>query len=67
MQLRSLVVRGLAKEVEEDLNKLLSLYEGIRIVKLGQSESANHITVTLIVEIPDPDPGSDSDPSSEAD
>ncbi len=65
MQLRSLVVRGLAKEVEEDLNKLLSLYEGIRIVKLGQSESADHITVTLIVEIPDP--GSDSDPSSEAD
>jgi hypothetical protein len=56
MQLRSLVVRGLAKEVEEDLNKLLSLYEGIRVVKLGQSESADHITVTLIVEIPDPVP-----------
>lgn len=61
MSLRSIVIRGLAKEVEEDLNKFLLTYEGIRIQQMAQSESANHITLTLIVEIPDPLDDDDDD------
>lgn len=54
MAMRSVVIRGLAKEVEEELNKFLLTYEGIRIHHMGQSESGNHITVTLLFEVPDP-------------
>jgi hypothetical protein len=48
-----LVVRGLAKEVEEDLNKFLSTHP-VRVVHMAQSESANHVTVTLLYERMDP-------------
>ena len=36
------VVRGLAKEVEEDLNKFLAARPGIEIVQMGQSERKDH-------------------------
>ncbi|HTY19456.1 MAG TPA: hypothetical protein VMH82_17150 [Myxococcota bacterium] len=52
--LRAVVVRGLAKEVEEDLNKFLAARPGVTVVHMGQSESGDHITVTLLVEEPDP-------------
>ena len=54
MTLQSFVLRGLAKEVEEDLNKFLAARPGIEIVHMGQSESGNHISVVLIFEDPAP-------------
>ena len=53
MGLRAFVVRGLAKEIEESLNKLLSGRPAIQILHLVQSESGDHITVTLVVDEPD--------------
>jgi hypothetical protein len=52
--LRSFVVRGLAKEVEEELNKFLAARPGLEIVHMGQSESGDCISVVLIVDEPDP-------------
>jgi len=49
MSLRCKVVRGLVKEVEEDLNKFLSTHE-VRVLHMSQSETGNHITITLIVD-----------------
>jgi hypothetical protein len=54
MRLQSLVIRGLAKEVEEDLNKFLASRPAIHIVYMGQSESGDHITVVLIYDDTDP-------------
>ena len=54
MTLRSFVVRGLAKEVEEELNKFLAARPGLEIVQMGQSESGDCISVVLIIEEPDP-------------
>jgi hypothetical protein len=54
MSLRAYVVRGLAKEVEESLNKLLAGREPVQLVQVVQSESGDHITVTLVVDEPDP-------------
>lgn len=54
MMLRSFVVRGLAKEVEEQLNKFLAARPGLHIVHMGQSESADCISVVLIFDEPDP-------------
>jgi len=54
MALRAFVVRGLAKEVEESLNKLLAGRPAVQLVYLVQSESADHITATLVVDEPDP-------------
>ena len=56
MSLRTFVVRGLAKEVEEELNKFLAARPGIEILQMGQSESGDCISVVLIVEEPDPMP-----------
>lgn len=53
MALRAFVVRGLAKEIEESLNKLLSGRQAVQLVHLMQSESGDHITVTLVVDEPD--------------
>ncbi len=53
MGLRSFVVRGLAKEVEEDINKILEAHPACHLVTMGQSESGDHITVTLILAEPD--------------
>ena len=53
MTLRSFVVRGLAKEVEEDLNKFLASRPGIEIIYMGQSESGDCISVVLIFDEPE--------------
>jgi len=54
MALRAFVMRGLAKEIEESLNKLLSGRLAMQLVHLVQSESGDHITLTLVVDEPDP-------------
>lgn len=54
MAIRAFVVRGLAKEVEESLNKLLAASPPLQILYVVQSESNDHITVTLVVDEPDP-------------
>jgi hypothetical protein len=43
------VFRGLVKEVEEEINCFLST-ANVRVQKLAQSETGDHITVTLIVD-----------------
>lgn len=53
MALRCLVIRGLIKEAEEDINKFLSTHE-VRVLHMAQSETGDHISVTLIVEEPEP-------------
>ena len=45
------VFRGLAKEVEEDVNKFLQTHPGAPL-HLMQSESGEGITITVIVEVP---------------
>lgn len=50
MALRSFVVRGLPMEVQEELDKFLSAQPDVRVVHMGQSESGDHISVTLIVD-----------------
>lgn len=51
------VFRGLVKEVEEEINHFLSA-ENVHVLQLAQSETGDHITVTLIVE-PAEGPGED--------
>ncbi len=51
MSLRCLVFRGLVKEAEEEINKFLSTHE-VRVLHMAQSETGDHISVTLIVEEP---------------
>jgi hypothetical protein len=55
MALRCLVIRGLVKEAEEEINKFLSSHE-VRVLHMAQSESGDHISVTLIVDQPEPLP-----------
>ena len=43
------VFRGLVKEVEEEINHFLST-ANVRVQQLAQSETGDHITVTLIVD-----------------
>ena len=52
MALRCLVIRGLVKEAEEEINKYLSSHE-VRVLHMAQSETGDHISVTLIVEQPE--------------
>lgn len=58
MALRARIFRGLVKEAEEDVNKFLSTHE-VRVIHMAQSESGDHISVTLIFEDPEalPDDG----------
>jgi hypothetical protein len=51
MALRCLVFRGLVKEAEEEINKFLSTHE-VRVLHMAQSETGDHISVTLIVDEP---------------
>jgi len=51
MALRCLLVRGLPKEAEEEINKFLSSHVGVRIVHMTQSETADHVSVTLIFDL----------------
>jgi hypothetical protein len=53
MALRCCVFRGLVKEAEEEINKFLLSHE-VRVLHMAQSETGDHISVTLIVEEPDP-------------
>ena len=43
------VFRGLVKEVEEEINRFLST-ASVRVLQMAQSETGDHITVTLIVD-----------------
>ncbi len=43
------VFRGLVKEVEEEINRFLST-ENVCVLQMTQSETGDHITVTLIVD-----------------
>jgi len=52
MALRCLVFRGLVKEVEEEVNKYLTSHV-VSILHMAQSETGDHISVTLIVDEPD--------------
>ena len=52
MALRCRLFRGLVKEAEEDINKFLSTHE-VRVLHMAQSETGDHISVTLIVDEPD--------------
>jgi hypothetical protein len=51
------VFRGLVKEVEEEINHFLS-NENVRVLQMAQSETGDHISVTLIVD-PVEGPGGD--------
>ncbi len=51
------VFRGLVKEVEEEINRVLST-ASVRVLQMAQSETGDHITVTLII---DPAEGSGGD------
>jgi hypothetical protein len=53
MALRCLVIRGLVKEAEEEINKFLTSHQ-VRVLHMAQSETGDHISVTLIVEEPEP-------------
>ena len=52
MALRCRVFRGLVKEAEEDINKFLASRE-VRLLHMAQSESGDHVSVTLIFEDPE--------------
>ncbi len=58
MALRVRIFRGLVKEAEEDVNKFLATHE-LRLLQMAQSETGDHISVTLIFEEPEalPDDG----------
>jgi hypothetical protein len=55
MSLRCRVFRGLVKEAEEEINKFLSTH-AVHVLHMAQSESGDHISVTLIFEEPEPLP-----------
>jgi len=52
MALRARVFRGLVKEVEEDINKFLASCD-VRLLHMAQSESGDHVSVTLLFEDPE--------------
>jgi hypothetical protein len=55
--LRCHVFRGLPKELEEEVNKFLEC-NPCHVHHVVQSESANHVTLTMIYELaPAPDLG----------
>ena len=47
MGLQCLVVRGLVKEVEEDVNKFLASRD-VNVLHMAQSEHGEYVTVTLL-------------------
>ncbi len=52
MALRCVLFRGLVMEVEADLNKYLSTHE-VRVLHMAQSETGDHISVSLLLDEPD--------------
>jgi hypothetical protein len=53
MAVRCLVVRGLVKEVEEDVNKFLATHD-VNVLHMAQSEHGEYLSLTLIYEEPGP-------------
>ena len=53
MAVQCLVVRGLVKEVEEEINKFLSTHE-VNVLHMAQSEHGEYLSVTLIYEVLQP-------------
>jgi hypothetical protein len=51
MATKCLVLRGLAKEVEEDLNKFLAQHD-VQILHATQSSTGEYISLTVIYEEP---------------
>ena len=49
MALRCLVVRGLVKEVEEDLNKFLTTHT-VNVLHMTQSDHGEYISITLLYD-----------------
>ena len=49
MALRCVVLRGLVKEVEEDLNKFLSTHN-VNVLHMTQSEHGEYISITLLYD-----------------
>jgi hypothetical protein len=49
MALRCLVVRGLVKEVEEEINKFLATHH-VNVVHMAQSEHGEYLSVTLLYD-----------------
>ncbi|MBW2393151.1 MAG: hypothetical protein JRG95_02685 [Deltaproteobacteria bacterium] len=49
MAIRCLVVRGLVKEVEEDINKFLASAE-VSVLHMAQSETGEYLSVTLLYD-----------------
>lgn len=49
MAIKCLVVRGLAKEVEEDLNKFFATHQ-VQILQMTQSSTGEYISLTLVYE-----------------
>jgi hypothetical protein len=43
------VFRGLVRDVEEEINQFLSA-ANVRVLQLAQSETGDHITVTVIID-----------------
>ena len=51
MAMKCFVVRGLAKEIEEDLNKFLETHD-VHVQHMTQSEYGEYISITLLYEEP---------------
>jgi putative lipoic acid-binding regulatory protein len=51
MSMKCLVVRGLAKEVEEDLNKFFASRD-VHVLHMTQSSTGEYISVTLVYADP---------------
>ena len=47
MPMRCLVIRGLVKEAEEDINKFFDTHE-VNVLHMAQSEHGEYVTITLI-------------------
>ena len=53
MKLYCRVFRGLVKECEEEINAFLSDQQ-VRVLHMSQSETGDHVSVTLLVELIEP-------------
>ncbi len=49
LSVRCLVLRGLVKEVEEDVNKFLATHD-VNILHMTQSENGEYLSLTLLYE-----------------
>jgi len=49
MAVRCLVVRGLVKEVEEEINKFLATHQ-VNVLHMAQSEHGEYLSITLLYD-----------------